>query len=551
MSVADNFDYSIPTLNRKDLMSLSTINSNDAKVRPFKKMDTQRDWSINLYNLDIERSCPKRISVFTNKVDYINKVDDIERTNSKLLHYKLDKPEYNLSNADIEKSSPNLGNLHTTRCTNPLEPKYKLPHVDDYPPEEPKFIRNNMDIKDIDGARPNKYFKWETRDTFPQDNHGIEGSKPKKRYVRNTSYNNIDYSDLTSSVFKTKRQTNPLDPIYEIKYKNGEKYVHGMIEKSKPQTFYPYKHPEPFALRVNDITGAQAGSKNRINQFSGCDFELTTHDIKGCNAGSLRKGIYTQRCVNPLVPKYQFLGAVELNGILNDPFARTGIKREITPNVKAKKMRKSESAKIGNRLALQHHNEEFIASSGNNNVVNGNEQNEMIQQEYEKGFNEQLYKKDEVNFNKEHYNKPKPFYGLIHDKYVCSSDNPELQYEIDKKKENALKTKTSLGFFNSNGRAVSATVPMKTMQRNNSFNKTGRLSSAGGSKLVPNNSCNVIMDSNSNNNVNRTSKSPFGKLTYAQKLDQFMESNNLKYIGEKETTKIKQQDERVPEGTLL
>ena len=55
MSVADNFDYSLPSLSKKDTLSLSTINSNDAKIRPFKKMDTQRDWSINLYNLDIEK----------------------------------------------------------------------------------------------------------------------------------------------------------------------------------------------------------------------------------------------------------------------------------------------------------------------------------------------------------------------------------------------------------------------------------------------------------------------------------------------------------------
>ena len=121
------------------------------------------------------------------------------------------------------------------------------------------------------------------------------------------------------------------------------------------------------------------------------------------------------------MPKYQFPGAVELNGILNDPFARTGIKREDTPYVKEKKMRKSESAKIGNRLALQQqHNEQFIAV---NNVNNSNEeQSEMVynQQSYEKGFNDQLYPKDEIKFNKEYYNKPKPFYGLIHDKYVAN-----------------------------------------------------------------------------------------------------------------------------------
>ena len=36
MSVADNFDYSIPTLNRNQTMYLQTINSNDAKIHPFK-----------------------------------------------------------------------------------------------------------------------------------------------------------------------------------------------------------------------------------------------------------------------------------------------------------------------------------------------------------------------------------------------------------------------------------------------------------------------------------------------------------------------------------
>ena len=323
MSVADNFDYSLPSLSKKDTMSLSTINSNDAKIRPFKKMDTQRDWSINLYNLDIERSCPKRFGVFTNKVDFINKVDDIERTNPKILHYKLDKPEYNLSNADIEKSSPNMGNLKTTRCTNPLEPKYNLAKVEELPNEIPRFIRDSIDIKDIDGAKPKKYFKWQTRETFPADNHGIDGSKPKKKYVRQTKYNNIDYSDLTRDIFKTKRHTNPLDPVYELKYKNGESYTYGLIEKSKPQTNYPYSYPDPFALRVNDIMGAQAGSKNRINKFTGNNYELTTKDIRGCSAGSLKKGITTQRCTNPLVPKYQMPGAVELNGIQNDPFART------------------------------------------------------------------------------------------------------------------------------------------------------------------------------------------------------------------------------------
>lgn len=49
-----NPDYNWPTLNRKDLMSLSTINPTDAKLRQFKKIDTNRDWSTNLCGFDIE-----------------------------------------------------------------------------------------------------------------------------------------------------------------------------------------------------------------------------------------------------------------------------------------------------------------------------------------------------------------------------------------------------------------------------------------------------------------------------------------------------------------
>ena len=54
--------------------------------------------------------------------------------------------------------------------------------------------------------------------------------------------------------------------------------------------------------------------KNRINKFKGNNYELTTQDIPGCCVGSLKKGIVTKRCTNPLNPDYQFLGAKELAG---------------------------------------------------------------------------------------------------------------------------------------------------------------------------------------------------------------------------------------------
>ena len=69
-----------PTLNRKDLMSLSTINNNDFPIKKFKQMNTKRDWSLNLYNLDIEGASPRKFSLFYNKIDFINKNNDIEKS---------------------------------------------------------------------------------------------------------------------------------------------------------------------------------------------------------------------------------------------------------------------------------------------------------------------------------------------------------------------------------------------------------------------------------------------------------------------------------------
>ncbi len=46
MSICEDYNYR--SLNRKDLMSLSSINDNDMKIKKFKQLETRRDWSINL-----------------------------------------------------------------------------------------------------------------------------------------------------------------------------------------------------------------------------------------------------------------------------------------------------------------------------------------------------------------------------------------------------------------------------------------------------------------------------------------------------------------------
>ena len=61
-------DYNYPPLNRKDLSDLSNI---DDRRKYFKKLNTKRDWSLNLYNLDIEGSSPRKFGYFFNKEDFI------------------------------------------------------------------------------------------------------------------------------------------------------------------------------------------------------------------------------------------------------------------------------------------------------------------------------------------------------------------------------------------------------------------------------------------------------------------------------------------------
>lgn len=366
-----NSDYNYGTLNRRDLMSLSTINNNDAPIRKFKQINTKRDWSTNLYNLDIDKTAPTKFGVFNHKIDFINKVDDIERTNPKLLHIKLNKPEYNLSKEGIEGSSPKCWTFKTTRTNfNPLEPKYNLPKVEEIPQEIPKFIRDNINIIDIDGARPRKYYKYDTRrDEF------IPGSKPTKPYTRSTKYDNINYSDVTHDVFKTSRCVNPLDPVYEVKYRNGETYVHGNIEKSKPATVYPYVYNDPFNLKVDDIDGTCSGSKNRINKFTALNQNLNIKDISGAAVGSLKKGIVSNRHTNPIMPNYVLPGS-SLYGNDNNPYG-------------------DKIVKDGQAILNQGHQRKAEVASLSNDTLPKSAEIKMENKQREVlGFNNQIYKEE-------------------------------------------------------------------------------------------------------------------------------------------------------------
>lgn len=57
-----------------------------------------------------------------------------------------------------------------------------------------------------------------------------------------------------------------------------------------------------------------------MSAFTGMNFNITTKDIPPALPNSLKRGIVTNRQVNPLNPDYQYLGARELKGANCNPF---------------------------------------------------------------------------------------------------------------------------------------------------------------------------------------------------------------------------------------
>ena len=311
----NNIDFNFPSLNRKDLSDLSNINNKNKK---FKKLNTNRDWSLNLYNLDIEGSSPRKFGYFFNKEDFTNKNSDIEKSSPKNYNIKINKKSFNLTNDDIEFSKPQCVKNATTRHTNPLQPKYIMKSPEILPITPPKFIRNAMDVKDIKGSQPKKIGNDKNLFKEPTKKDIIKDSWPRKPYLRKSKYEYMDYRDVTNMYVKH-RNTNPLRPIYNWKYVDNSKCF-GPIDGNYPLVYSKYLYPSPFNLTNKDIEGSHSGSKNRYSKFHGTNYSYNTSDIIGAQENTVARGIITNRHINPLCPKYKYLGQSDIANFENNPY---------------------------------------------------------------------------------------------------------------------------------------------------------------------------------------------------------------------------------------
>lgn len=135
--------------------STETFNSSHSKKSLFNKPDFHS-------TSDIEGAAPKQ----TKNPNYQSKVlviDDIEGTRARV-----------------------RDRMHlTSRSVNPLNPEYKLPSFVEPEPYVPKFLRDTMEIDDIEGTRTKQKLALKERQTMNVND--IDGAqacwRPRHAYV--------------------------------------------------------------------------------------------------------------------------------------------------------------------------------------------------------------------------------------------------------------------------------------------------------------------------------------------------------------------------------
>lgn len=127
-----------------------------------------------------------------------------------------------LKTDDIEGAQPHSKDFRTNRSVDPLEPDYKLPTVEERPVTPPRFLRDQIDISDIEGAKSKPLYTKKVRNT----NLDVSDIAEQRTEVKEIRPRTIDYMMLSSDVSINDpkpyefRQAdfNPNNPIYQWKH---------------------------------------------------------------------------------------------------------------------------------------------------------------------------------------------------------------------------------------------------------------------------------------------------------------------------------------------
>ena len=248
-SLEPNFrnDFHYPSLNRKDLMSLDTIKERDFPRKKINQINSNRKWSQNLYNLDIDKSYPKRTDIYLNKIDFVNKIDDIEkaRPNKEKI---LNKPNFILNVRDIEKAYPkkdkqfSIFNRINSKINNDINKEnYKQINFNDSSNNRYNNFENNNynNLRNNSNINNNIYNNNKNNDNgeiMKQDDKNISdkynriGNFFQKRYFSNSAKNIMTIPLDANNIIKN--QKGYKDTIHDA-FNNYPKY----LNDSKPTNF--------------------------------------------------------------------------------------------------------------------------------------------------------------------------------------------------------------------------------------------------------------------------------------------------------------------------
>ena len=217
-------DFNYPSLNRKDLMSLDTIKEKDFKKKGINRLISNRDWSMGLYNLDIDKSFPKRRDLYLNKIDFINKLDDIEKARpSKEKIYN--KPNFSLNVRDIEKAYPKKERrfISNNRYNNNVNKINLNLNNKGYESNSYKEVNKN-EINDNTNSNINNSEIHYSRNIFNNNNEFI------KKYYNRYKVNNNKRNNLSSISSISQNIIKPLDTLHMLQsQKNYKDTIHDVF----------------------------------------------------------------------------------------------------------------------------------------------------------------------------------------------------------------------------------------------------------------------------------------------------------------------------------
>ncbi|GMI47560.1 hypothetical protein TrCOL_g2163 [Triparma columacea] len=264
---------------------------------------------------DIDGARPtEKMNRFTKKPNYTYDITDIQGSRPLPLHRETNSVVYNLKLDDIEGARPRGATHQNVRLKNPVDPlvpHYKLPSYELPPDGTPKFLRDNLDVTDIQGTRSKPLYKFPTRESFEvRDIEGAQaGWKPRHKRVQSEGVPRdiMEVADINQQgVKKSQRCTDPLRPVHFI---NGME-VKDDMKYTMPKRLPPKRDGPFFPLTTKDIEGAYPGwtpphaMQPPIEQrrhFRNTNF---VGDIAGAQSDTVMHCIKTNRVTNPLNPSY-------------------------------------------------------------------------------------------------------------------------------------------------------------------------------------------------------------------------------------------------------